>query len=204
MQIPMGPGLALQGQFGLVPPFRSKSLSQNIRQSVWTLRHNVVQRLNQVKLSYKEAQFLLSEMIRASSRFKPLVNPAYFMSTVPDEYFKDMTGLSKTQFFDLRNRLEFTNIDFTTMHKGNIDSELFRTLVYARNLISARTLSGLTGIGKRKLMENFWSIVITIVLNISPLPQFLFFTGNNQGIRICHVDKKVFFLLYFKERRAIT
>ena len=41
-----------------------------------------------------------------------------------------------------------------------------------------RSLAGLTGASKSKIQNHFWSIIVSTVLNVSTLPQFLYCNGN--------------------------
>ena len=144
------------------------------------VHRNIVQSLAQVpNLTYKEAFYLFTGMCQVQRKFRPLASPAYYHANITDDEFHDLTGLNKNQFYDLRNRLEYCGLDFSGLYKGNIDSELFRTLCYVRNIISNRSLAGLTSVSKSKINNHNWAIIISVVLNVTTLPQFLFFNGNN-------------------------
>ena len=180
LQVPVGPGLAPNGQFGLVGPFAVRGLGNMANPQVWVIRRDILTSLaTRPAMTYKEAQFLFTSILNAQRKFRPLANVAYYHSNINDEDFRDLTGLTKIQFYDLRNRLEFCGLDFSSIYKGNIDSELFRTLCYVRNIISQRSLAGLTGVSRAKLQNHNWAIIISVVLNITTLPQFLFLNGNN-------------------------
>ena len=179
LQVPVGPGLPPNGQFGLVPPFAPHALAHIPNASILNCRNHLLATLATVQdMTYKDAEFLFASMLNAQRKFRPLANTAYFPSSLNDTEFHDLTGLDKIQFYDLRNRLEFCGLDFTNLYKGTIDSELFRTLCYTRNMVSQRSLAGLTGISKTKLQSQNWAIIISILLNVTTLPQFLFFNNN--------------------------
>jgi hypothetical protein len=182
LQVPVGPGLPPNGQFGLVGPFTPRGLGHVPNPQIWTIRGQILASLASAPImTYKEAQFLFTSMLNAQRKFRPLANAAYYHLNINDEAFHDLTGLTKMQFYDLRNRLDFCGLDFSLLYKGNIDSELFRTLCYIRNIISQRSLAGLTGVSKSKLQNHNWAIIISVVLNITTLPQFLFLNGNNMA-----------------------
>ena len=180
LQIPVGPGLPPNGQFGLVGPFIPRGPANVANPQVLIINREILASLNRApNMTYKDAYFLFTSILNFQTKFRPLANPAYYHSGINDIDFHDLTGVTKLQFYDLRNRLEFCGLDFSEIYKGNIDSELFRTLCYVRNIISQRSLAGLTGVSKTKLQNHNWAIIISVVLNTSPLPQFLFFNGNN-------------------------
>ena len=139
LMVPVGPGLPPNGQFGLVGPFAPWGTGHIPSISVINCRNTIVAALATVpNLKYKDAQFLFTEILNVQNRFKPLANATYFPSIISDEDFHDLSGLTKLQFYDLRNRLEHCGLDFSDIYKGNSDSELLRTLCAVRNIISFR------------------------------------------------------------------
>ena len=178
--VPVGPGLPPNGQFGLVGPFIPLGLGRIPNAQILNCRNQILAALAPVpSMTFKDAEFLFLSILNAQNKFKPLANPSYFPSSLNDTGFQDLTGLSKLQFYDLRNRLIFCGLDFSHLYKGNCDTELFRTLCYARSLVSQRSLSALTGTSKSKLQNHNWAIILSTVLNVTILPQFLFFNGNH-------------------------